>query len=59
MDTDRLRIELTQEQQDQVKDAFGQVVRVVELKLESLEQRIAPTTGGYIELQSFQFGVSH
>ena len=42
MNTDRLRIELTKEQQDQLKAASGQEVQAVELSVEELEQRVAP-----------------
>jgi hypothetical protein len=42
MDTDRLRIELTKEQQDQIKDASGQEVNGIELDLRELEQRVVP-----------------
>ena len=59
MDTDRLRIELTKEQQDQIKEASGQAVHAVELNVESLEPRIAPATGGFIEIMSPTFGVQH
>jgi len=44
MNTDHLRIELTKEQQDQIKEATGQQVDAVELSVEELEQRVAPMT---------------
>ena len=42
MKTDRLRLELTKEQQDQIKEASGQGIRAVELNVQELEQRVAP-----------------
>ncbi|HKW48664.1 MAG TPA: hypothetical protein VJN70_14545 [Gemmatimonadaceae bacterium] len=42
MNTDRLRIELTQEQQDQIKRASGKELQAIELNVEELEQRVAP-----------------
>lgn len=44
MDTDRLRIELTKEQQDQLSAAFGKELAAVELKIEQLEERVAPVS---------------
>jgi len=44
MNTDHVRIELTKEQQDQIKEATGQQVDAVELSVEELEQRVAPMT---------------
>lgn len=42
MSTDRVRIDLTKEQQEQLKQACGQNVEAVELNVEELEQRVAP-----------------
>ena len=42
MNTDRLRIELTKEQQEQIKAASGQELQTIELSIEELEQRVAP-----------------
>lgn len=39
---DRIRIELTSEQQKQVKEASGQEVSAIELTATELEQRITP-----------------
>lgn len=39
----RIRVELTPEQQQQVKDASGQDVAAIEFTPEELEQRIAPS----------------
>ena len=56
MSTDRLRIELTTEQQEQVNRVLGQHVDAVELKVEELEQRIAPD--GYLHLDMQQTTVT-
>jgi uncharacterized small protein (DUF1192 family) len=37
-----LRIELTQEQKDQVRKATGKDAEAIELSVEELEERIAP-----------------
>lgn len=37
-----IRIELTEEQKQQVKEASGEDVKAVELTLKELEERIAP-----------------
>lgn len=42
MSENRIRIELTKEQQNQLKDASGQQVDAVDLSVDELEQRIAP-----------------
>jgi len=39
---DRIRIELTEEQKKQIKDASGEDVTALELSPQELEQRIAP-----------------
>ena len=39
---DSIRIELTKEQQDQLKEATGKEVRAVDLSVDELEQRVAP-----------------
>jgi hypothetical protein len=41
-----VRLELTEEQKAQVKAATGKDARAIELNVEELEQRIAPTKGG-------------
>ena len=38
-----VRLELTEEQKTQVKAATGKDVRAIELNVDELEQRIAPT----------------
>jgi hypothetical protein len=48
---DSIRIELSTEQKDQIKEATGRDVQGLDLDIRSLEQRIAPT--GTIELQSW------
>jgi hypothetical protein len=40
---DQFRIELTAEQKAQVRDATGKEAEAVELSVEELEERIAPT----------------
>jgi hypothetical protein len=39
---DTIRIELTEEQKKQIKDASGQDVKALEITAQELEQRIAP-----------------
>ena len=39
---DRVRIELTDEQQSQVKEVVGQDVKALEFTAKELEERIAP-----------------
>ena len=41
-----VRLELTEEQKAQVKAATGKDARAIELNVEELEQRIAPTKTG-------------
>lgn len=40
---ERIHIDLTTEQQQQIKDASGQEIVALELNAEELEQRIAPS----------------
>jgi uncharacterized small protein (DUF1192 family) len=40
----QFRIELTPEQKDQVRNATGKDAEAVELSVEELEERIAPST---------------
>ena len=42
MDADRIRIELTKAQQEQIKHAIGQDLEVLDLTFEEFERRIAP-----------------
>lgn len=42
MSTEKIRIELTKEQQQQIKDAVGQNVDALEVQPTELEQRVAP-----------------
>jgi hypothetical protein len=39
---ERIRVELTTEQKQQIKDASGQDVSVIEFTMQELEDRIAP-----------------
>jgi len=39
---DRIRIELTEEQRKQIKDAGGKDVAAIELTVQELEARVAP-----------------
>ncbi len=48
-----VRIELTDEQKEQIKKSSGRDVEAVNLSLEALEERIAPTS---FELHSWSFG---
>ena len=41
---EQFRIQLTPEQKSQVKNATGKEAEAVELSVEELEERIAPTT---------------
>ena len=43
-DQKHVRLELTEEQKAQVKAATGKDARAIELGVEELEERIAPTT---------------
>jgi len=43
---DQFRIELTPEQKDQVRNATGKDAEAVELSVEELEERIAPSNLG-------------
>jgi hypothetical protein len=53
MSTDqRIRIELTPEQRNQVKEASGKEIAAVDLRIDELEQRIAPTTVGDFHMTS-------
>lgn len=52
MNTDRLRIELTKEQQDEIEEASGHEIRALELNVEELEQRVAPEVFYKIDLQN-------
>jgi hypothetical protein len=40
--TDRIRIELTDEQRKQIKEASGKDASVLELTVRELEERVAP-----------------
>ena len=42
--TERIRIELTEEQKQQIKRVSGEIVTSLEFSREELEQRIAPAT---------------
>ena len=46
MSKDQIRIELTPEQKEQVRKATGKNAEAVELSVEELEERIAPTKFG-------------
>ena len=47
----RVKLELTPEQQNQIKQATGDDASVIEFSVEELEERIAPTTLGFSELE--------
>lgn len=42
MSENRIRIELTKEQQNQLKEASGEQVEALEFSVDELEKRIAP-----------------
>ena len=44
MSTDRIRIELTKDQQAQIKQESGHDVQSIELGVQELEERVAPTS---------------
>jgi len=44
---ERIRIELTEEQRNQIRDATGEDTPTLEFTVEELEERIAPLTMGY------------
>ena len=44
---EKFRIHLTPEQQDQVRSATGKDAEAVELSVEELEERIAPSKAGF------------
>jgi len=44
---DSIRIELTKEQQSQIKATFGHDVSAVQLNVQQLEERVAPLSLSY------------
>ncbi|HKW48632.1 MAG TPA: hypothetical protein VJN70_14385 [Gemmatimonadaceae bacterium] len=46
-----IRIELTAEQRDQVKAAWGQDLAALELNVEQLEERVAPVTLNFTTIE--------
>jgi len=54
----RIRIELTTEQKQQIKDAFGREPAALDLDIKELEERIAPSKGP-IEILSYGFGATN
>src|SRR5689334_12797810 len=48
---ERIHIDLTSEQQSQIKRLSGKDIAALEFDAEELEQRIAPTTTGRVALQ--------
>ena len=47
----RIKLELTPEQKEQIRQATGEDASVIEFSVEELEERIAPTTLGFSELE--------
>jgi uncharacterized small protein (DUF1192 family) len=45
--TENFRLTLTPEQKKQIRKATGKDAEVLELSIEELEERIAPTTGQF------------
>ncbi|HKW48665.1 MAG TPA: hypothetical protein VJN70_14550 [Gemmatimonadaceae bacterium] len=50
---DSIRIDLTADQQQQIKDAFGGELSSLELDMRELEQRIAPVDMAPLYIQKF------
>ena len=48
---DSLRIELTKDQQDQIKAVYGKEVATLELNAERLEERLAPISIAYAKIE--------
>jgi hypothetical protein len=51
MSTDRIRIDLTKEQQDQIRQEAGYDAQAIELDIQELEQRVAPATYNFTDTQ--------
>ena len=43
---DAVRIELTEEQKSQIREALGKEASAIELTVEELEERVSPGKGG-------------
>jgi hypothetical protein len=44
---DKIRIELTEEQKNQIRDATGKEASAIELTAEELEDRVSPKKAGW------------
>lgn len=50
-DSSSVRIDLTDEQREQIRNATGKDANAIEFSVEELEERIAPVTLGLTELE--------
>ena len=50
MSTNRIRIDLTKEQQEQLKKESGHDVQSIELNAQELEERVAPVSFSYTKV---------
>ena len=50
MSTDRIRIDLTKEQQVQIKQESGHDVQSIELGMQELEPRVAPVSFNFTKI---------
>lgn len=51
MSSDRIRIDLTKEQQEQIKHESGHDVQSIELGVQELEERVAPVSFSFGEIK--------
>ena len=51
MSTDRIRIELTKDQQAQIKQESGHDVQSIELGVQELEERVAPLSLNFTKIE--------
>jgi len=51
MSTDRIRIDLTKEQQEQIRQESGHEVQSIDLGVQELEERVAPISFKYGEIK--------
>jgi type VI protein secretion system component Hcp len=50
MSTDRIRIDLTKEQREQIKRESGHEVESIDLGVQELEQRVAPVSFNFTKV---------
>jgi len=51
MKTERIRIDLTKEQQDHIKQESGHDVQSIELGVQELEERVAPLSLNFTKVE--------